>query len=406
MTGVQPRLARLVIPLLSLCCALPAFGALRSKRTRVIRPRTSSQRIVPGRPAARAAVARGSYSAALVVDAASGQVLFEKNADTPRAPASLTKMMTELITLESVDRGVISMHDTVTVPEEVRGVGGTRLRLRPGERMLLSDAVAAMAIASDNDAAVVVAHHVAGSVSRFVNLMNLRARELGMTSTRYVTVNGLDPAGPVGSITTARDQAILARNLIRHDLALKISSTVYDTIRTGQIIHTTNRLLGRCEGVDGLKTGYTSRAGFCLVSTAKKGDLRVVSVLLGASSNRRRFSESEALLNQIFSRYQKVPVIRKGQDLGHACTIPGGDPPQVRLVAGEDVGLLLPAQTHPEFTLRVAAPAALRPPVLEGSPVGQLQVLIGDSVAAKVPALAASTAHRAGRPGGALLRSD
>ena len=352
----------------------------------------------PSRPRAAAPARKlpASYSAALVVDAETGQVFFEKNQDEPRAPASLTKMMTELITLESAEKGTISLDDIVVVPTDVRTVGGTRVHLRPGDRLPLTDAIKAMAIASANDAAVAVAHHVAGSVDRFVEMMNQRARELGMDHTHYVTVNGLDPNNAPGSITTARDQALLARTLIRHRLALQISSTVYDTIRSRQIIHTTNRLLGRCEGVDGLKTGYTSKAGFCLVSTARKGDLRVVSVLLGATSNRRRFSESETLLNDVFSRFQKVPVIRKGQDLGQACSTAGGDPPQVRLVAGEDVDLLLPAAMHPDIRLRVTAPSAVHPPVAEGRALGRLQILIGDSLAAEAPAVADRPVRKTG----------
>ena len=395
MIAVQsPGRMRLLALVLSLVCSVPAAGSIRHAKSPAPRPRAKVTRSAPV-PAATAHRAP-SYSSALVVDAESGQVLFEKNPDEPRAPASLTKMMTELITLESADQGRISLNDTVSVPVDVRSVGGTRVHLRPGERLPLSDAVKAMCIASANDAAVTVAYHVAGSVDRFVDLMNARARELGMDHTHYVTVNGLDPANLPGSITTARDQALLARTLIRHRLALQISSTVYDTIRSRQIIHTTNRLLGRCEGVDGLKTGYTGRAGFCLVSTARHGDLRLVSVLLGATSNRRRFSESETLLNDAFSRFQKVPVIRKGQDLGKACTTLGGDPPQVRLVAGEDVDLLLPAAMRPEITLRVTAPSAVQSPVDEGRTLGQLQVLIGDSLAAEAPAVAARPVRKTG----------
>jgi serine-type D-Ala-D-Ala carboxypeptidase (penicillin-binding protein 5/6) len=373
-----------------LLCALPVEGSVRSRRHRPVRP------LRPPRSHISYQIRREPYAAALVVEAETGKILFEKNPDILRAPASLTKMMTELITLENLEKGAISLSDTVTVPSEVRITGGSRVRLRVGERIPLLEAMKAMAISSANDAAVVVATRVAGSPERFLAMMNLRAQQLGMTSTHYASIHGLDRNDQPGSITTARDQALLARTLLRHPMALRFSSTEWDTIRGRQVIHTTNRLLGRCPGVDGLKTGFTSKAGFCLVSTASRQGLRLVSVVLGAPSNRRRFSESEILLTAAFARYQKVPVIRKGQDLGRACTIMGGSPSQVRLVAGEDVALLLPVQSAREITLRVDAPSLLQPPVALGNPLGQLQVMIGDSLAAVVPAVAARRVSRAG----------
>jgi serine-type D-Ala-D-Ala carboxypeptidase (penicillin-binding protein 5/6) len=385
MINTSSRIGRIGLLLLCLVCGLSAMGAGRAKKRRVVRARPRSY-------ASQAA----TYASAIVVDCESGKVLFEKCPDIQRAPASLTKMMTELITMEAIDRGIVSLNDIVTVPEEVRAVRGSRVRLRPGEQLPLSEAMRAMAICSANDAAVAVAHHVAGSQARFVSLMNLRARELGMFGTTYVNPHGLDDSRLPGSMTSARDQAILARALVKHPLALEFSSTVTDTIRGGQVIHTTNRLLGRLNGVDGLKTGYTGKAGFCLVSTAQRGDMRVVSVLMGACSNRRRFSESAGLLTQIFDRFRRVSIIRKGQDLGHACTILGGDSPQVRLVAGEDVAVLLPAANKREVTYRVEAPSTLQPPVIEGKPLGQIQVLIGDSLALAVPAVADRNVHRAG----------
>jgi D-alanyl-D-alanine carboxypeptidase (penicillin-binding protein 5/6) len=253
----------------------------------------------------------------------------------------------------------------------------------------------AMAISSANDAALTLACHIAGSEERFVRIMNQRARELGMRSTRFVNPHGLDRNDQPGSITTARDLSVLARELLLHPMAIEISSTVADTIRGCQVIHTTNRLLGTCDGVDGLKTGYTGRAGFCLVSTAERGNLRVVSVLLGATSNRRRFSESAGLIASAYERFRKISIIRKGQDLGKACVISDGSTPQVRLVAGENVAVLLPASNSREIKMEVDAPPVIVPPIEAGAPIGLLRVLVGDSLAAQVPAVAARAVRKA-----------
>jgi D-alanyl-D-alanine carboxypeptidase (penicillin-binding protein 5/6) len=225
--------------------------------------------------------------------------------------------------------------------------------------------------------------------------MNRRARELGMSHTRYVNAHGLDRNDQPGSITTARDLSLLARQLVNHPLTLEISSTVSDTIRGCQVIHTTNRLLGTCEGVDGLKTGYTGKAGFCLCSTAERDGMRIVSVLLGATSNRRRFTESAGLLATAFARFRKIAVIHKGQDLDRACGIVGGSAGTVRLVAGEDVSVLMPAHRMPDIRILVEAPLSIASPVLRGTQIGLLRVLVGDSLAAAVPAVAARDVSKA-----------
>lgn len=385
MTGIHPRFARLTLLLLCVVCSLAVMGASRPKKQKAKKSHRAHKYVQQAE----------GYASAMVIEVETGNVLLEKKPDLERAPASLTKMMTELLTLEAVERGLVSLSDTVAVPPGVRQVGGSRVHLRPGERLPLEEVVRAMAISSANDAAYTVACHVAGSEASFVALMNLRSKELGMEHTHYVNSHGLDNSRLPGSRTTARDQSVLARALIKHRKALELSSTVLDTIRGGQVIRTTNRLLGRCDGVDGLKTGYTGKAGFCLVSTAQRGEMRVVSVVLGAPSNKRRFSESEGLLTQIFGRFRKINVIRKGQDVGRACAILGGSPPQVRLVAGEDVAVLLPVTNVRQVTYRVDAPQTLSAPVPLGQALGSIEVLVGDSLAAVVPAVAAREVRRA-----------
>lgn len=378
------RLARVVVCLLVLTFAVSTIASAASRKKK---PPKRSRNIYQQY--------REAYASALVVEAESGKILFEKSPDEPRAPASLTKMMTELLAIEALDGGKIRLTDTLIVPADVRAIRGSRVRLRPGERLPFGEALRAMAISSANDAAFTIANHLGGSETAFVVLMNRRARELGMSHTRYVNAHGLDRNDRPGSITTARDLALLARQLVSHPLTLEISSTVADTIRGCQVIHTTNRLLGTCEGVDGLKTGYTGKAGFCLASTAERDGMRVVSVLLGAASNRRRFSESAGLLASAFARFRKVAVIRKGQDLDRVCSIIGGSAGSVRLVAGEDVSVLMSMGRMPEVRVLVEAPLSIASPVLQGTPIGLLRVLVGDSLAAAVPAVAARDVSKA-----------
>ena len=380
----RPRLVRVLACLLALSFMVSGVASAASrKRKPPRRPRNVYQKY------------QQAYACALVVEAESGKILFEKSPDAPRAPASLTKMMTELLALEALDQGKVRLTDTLTVPADVRAIRGSRVRLRPGERLPFGEALRAMAISSANDAAFTIANHLGGSEPAFVVLMNRRARELGMLRTHYVNAHGLDRNDQPGSITTARDLSLLARQLVNHPLTLEISSTVSDTIRGCQVIHTTNRLLGTCEGVDGLKTGYTGKAGFCLCSTAERDGMRIVSVLLGATSNRRRFSESAGLLASAFASFRKIAVIRKGQDLDRACDIVGGSAGSVRLVAGEDVSVLMSSRRMPDIRVLVEAPLSITSPVLGGAQIGLLRVLVGDSLAAAVPAVAARDVSKA-----------
>jgi D-alanyl-D-alanine carboxypeptidase (penicillin-binding protein 5/6) len=343
----------------------------------------------------RAAIPRGpTYQAALVIEAETGRVLFEKNADTLRAPASLAKMMLELLALEALERREISPSDRVSVTNDVRGVRGSRIRLRPGERVTVQDLLSATTVCSANDAATALAIHLAGSTSACVQRMNRRAQELGMFHTRYENVHGLDRRGEPGNVTTARDLSILAQALIRRPEALALSRTVQTTIRERQTIRNTNRLLTSYPSVDGLKTGYTGPAGYCLVSTAERDGLRLVSVVLGSRSSRRRFHESAELLTKSFLQWQKVRVVHKGQDLGEDLAVLQGAEDSVRLVAGENLDVLIPSRHARDLHIAVAAPVSTRAPVSEGWTMGRVQVLVGDSVAAECRAVAAVTVPR------------
>ena len=329
------------------------------------------------------------FAAAIVIDPETGAVLYERDPDEQRAPASLTKMMTELLTIEALGRGEVALGDTVVVPYDVAYVGGTKAHLRPGEKVLFEDLLHAMVIASCNDAALTIAIHLAGSESGFAGRMNRRAEELGMHRTRYVNPHGLDRGEETR--TTARDQAILARALLSHEETLNISSRTSETIRGGQVVRNTNRLLSSYAGCDGLKTGYTSRAGYCLCSTARRDDLRLVSVVLGSPSSARRFNETTKLLDDAFARYERVKVLGKGEDLGHLLHVTGANPSDVALVSEGDVGVVVRAGEAASVHYRIDAPLTTEAPLTAGSPIGTIEVMVGDSVAVRAPAVAART---------------
>ena len=254
---------------------------------------------------------RGSpYRSALLVEAKTGRVL---KAYRPRRriyPASIVKMMTTLLAMEHLRRKKIGLRDVVTISRATQRVNNHQVHLRRGEKIRLKDLLKATMIYSANDAAHAVAEHVAGRTSRFVRLMNRRARQLGMSDTRFVNVNGLPPRGRrPANIMSARDASILARVLIKHPLVLTWTSKRTAPFRGRRhALVNTNRLMRSYPGMDGLKTGYYRRAGFSIVATAKQKNVRLISIVFGSRRSALRFREAKRLLTWGFKRYRKVKV--------------------------------------------------------------------------------------------------
>ncbi|MBD3163356.1 MAG: D-alanyl-D-alanine carboxypeptidase [Candidatus Eisenbacteria bacterium] len=336
-----------------------------------------------------------TFQAAVVVDAETGSVLYERNAREPRAPASLVKMMVQLLAIEALRVGEIGLEDEVVVPREACRVGGSKIYLWAGEKMSVRDLLYAVVVPSANDAATALAIHIAGSTESFVERMNRRAKELGMHQTTYVNVHGLDTSARPPTRTTAFDQAILARALVRDPAALALSSTRTTTIRSGQTIRSTNRLLGRFPGLDGLKTGFTSAAGFCLAATAERRGIRLISVVLGSSSSEKRFNETKNLLYEAFLQWQRIPIVAEGEDLGETVRVIGGHGDRMRLLAERDLEILIPTRRRDDLRVTVTAPASVRAPIGEGDEIGSVRVLLGDSLIAECAAVAARSVPRA-----------
>ncbi len=254
---------------------------------------------------------------AILIEASTGKVLYEKNADQALPPASMTKIMTLLLTMEAIEKGQIALEDNVLVSENASSMGGSQVYLEANSEYTLDEIIKAVCIASGNDAAVVLAEAIGGSTSNFVDMMNKRAKELGLTSTNFVNVYGLDADGHVSS---ARDMAIMARELIKHDLILQYSSIYEDYLekKDGSSLWmvNTNKLVRFYQGVDGLKTGYTSKAGYCLTATGKWNGLRLISVVMGEQSQEERTKDTTELLNYGKSNYKIKSILEENTSLG------------------------------------------------------------------------------------------
>lgn len=329
-----------------------------------------------------------SYQSAFVIEAETGKVLFEDKSHLSRAPASTVKTVLELIVMDMVEQGKVNLTDSITTSAWASKIGGSQVYLKQGEVFPLEDLMKAIAIHSANDACVAVAEHLAGSVEGFVDMMNQKAEELGLKDSHFVNVHGLDDDATAVNVTSAHDLAMIARELVKHPKVLAWSSTVEDTFRGGKfILSNTNHLLGKYAGLDGLKTGYTKRAGFCLVATAKRNDLRLISVVMGAPSNKMRFSESARLLSMVFNQYKKVPVVREGETLGEVKVVRGKEE-KVRLTARTGFSALLRKGQEKLIKRDVKKPDEHPAPVRQGEALGVLRVFLGDSLLTTVDAVA------------------
>ena len=290
--------------------ALNTSAARPARQPRRARPLVSAE--YPLLPPDRA------FAAVLLADAETGQVLFSQNDHKQWPAASLTKMMVGLLALEGVERGLLSLQTPVTISRRASQAGGRTINLRPGEVFPLEDLLRAMLVTSANDAAVAVAERLKGSTEACVLVMNKRAQELGMLQTRYQTVNGLPPTdGSPPDVSSAADMATLARALVKHTQVLRWTALNRVPFREGRImLPNTNRLVGKVAGVDGLKTGFTYKARFNLVSTAQRGPLRLIAVVMGGRSSRIRFRTAENLLEWGFAHSVRLPLVKGGEPPG------------------------------------------------------------------------------------------
>ena len=319
-----------------------------------------------------------SAPSALLMDADSGKILYEKNAHEQRPCASITKVMTLTLVLEAVDSGKIHMDDVVTASQHAASMGGSDIWLEEGEQMTVDDMIKATAVASANDAAVALAEFVSGSEEDFVAAMNEKARELGMTDTVFKNCNGLDEEGHV---TSAYDVALMSRELMRHPQIFDYTNIWLDSLRDGatQIVNT-NKLLKTYDGITGLKTGTTGDAGSCISATAERNGLRLIAVVLGADSGKARFKDAAALLDHGFANYESREL--RSEEPLESIAVEGGMDAKVALSCTDKAHLTVPKGEGEGITRELELPESLIAPVKKGDKVGILRYLLnGEEIA-------------------------
>ncbi len=336
-------------------------------------PASASHR-VRHRKARRAGKPVPLYRGALLEDADSGAVLYELNPEMQWPPASMAKMMLLLVADDQIKAGKVSLNSLVRISAHAASTGGTRLGLREGQVYPLRELMKAAIIRSANDAAVAVAEKIAGSTDACVRLMNRRARSLGMTHTVYNTVDGLPPR-PAHDVdfTDAYDLALLGRTLIKNTNLLQWSSQEEALFDNGEaVLHNTNHLIGHFEVCDGIKTGFTYHAGFNLTATAKRGDMRLIAVVLGAPSNPERFRQAARILQWGFDNYTRVAIIKRGAPIPAHVQVTQG--PLIQPIAADDLKVVVAKSRIRDLKVDYDVPASITGPLAVGAPLGQVIV--------------------------------
>ena len=326
-------------------------------------------------------------AAAILVDEDSGTVLYEKNADARRPIASITKVMTLLLTFEALEAGKISLDDFVPVSEHAYHMGGSQIWLEPGEEMTLNDMLKAICISSANDAAVAVAEYVGGSEPAFAEVMNARAAELGMTNTHFVDACGLDEPE---HLSTARDVAVMSREMLLHHTEVRDYCSIWmDTLRGGatQLVNT-NKLLKSYSGITGLKTGTTGKAGVCISASAERDGLRLIAVVLGAASGKERFQAASTLLDYGFSHFESAAA-ELPADAPLSLPVERGTAESVALTYTAPERCLMPKGESSTLQVALDLPQKLAAPIRAGETVGTVKISNGSAELASYPVMAA-----------------
>ena len=333
---------------------------------------------------------------ALLMDIATGTVLYESNAHEKLAPASVTKVMTMLLIMEAIDGGKIGWDDTVTASEAAAAKGGSQIYLKVGETMSVSDMVKSIAVSSANDCACAMAEHIAGSESAFVELMNSRAKELGMNDTNFVNCTGLDDGENASQHrTSAYDIALMSRQLLKYHPDITKFTTIWmDTVRGGAFgLANTNKLIRFYDGATGLKTGFTSGAGYCLSASAEREGLGLIAVVMGCKTSQERFAACKSMLDYGFANFALIsPALPENA----AVPVKLGKRDTVRAIPGEAAELLVDKAQRNNISTDVKLDAEVTAPVSQGQRLGTLTVRAGEQILAEVPLVAAEGVARKG----------
>ena len=342
----------------------------------------------------QAAELKVAGKSSLLMDVATGTVLQEHNAHEKLAPASVTKIMTMLLIMEAVDSGKITMSDMVTASETAAAKGGSQIFLKAGETMSVSDMLKSIAVSSANDCACAMAEHIAGSEEAFVTRMNERAAELGMQDTHFVNCTGLDDdPDAVNHRTSAHDIALMSRELLKNHPDIKKFTTIWmDTVRNGTFgLSNTNKLVRFYQGATGLKTGFTSGAGYCLSATAMREGMELIAVVMGADTSANRNNACKQLLDYGFSNFAVItPELTEAEPVA----VKLGKQDTVDAVLGDSGIMLIDKAQKSAVTMEMSMEESVTAPVSRGQRLGTLTLKVGEQILKEVPLVAAEGVER------------
>ena len=330
---------------------------------------------------------------AILMEEATGNILYESNPDERLPIASVTKVMTMLLIMEAVDSGKISLDDMVTVSENAMSYGGSTMFLETGEQLTVNDMLKGIAVASANDGCVAMAEHLAGSESACVDMMNEKAKELGMENTHFMNTNGLDEDDHYSS---ARDVAIMSRELMKHETIFNYTSIWMDTLRGGKFqLANTNKLIRFYDGANGLKTGSTSKALCCLSAAAKRNDMQLIAVVLGAPTSAERFASAKSLLDYGFANYAVNTQITAGDEVQKIAVEKGVDK-EVGVVAGDSCSTLVKKGQEDNITKEIKIDETITAPIEAGQKIGTMTISRDGEVIADIDLNASSAVEKKG----------
>lgn len=330
---------------------------------------------------------------AILMEEATGNILYESNPDERLPIASVTKVMTMLLIMEAVDSGKINLDDMVTVSENAMSYGGSTMFLETGEQLTVNDMLKGIAVASANDGCVAMAEHLAGSESAFVDMMNEKAKELGMENTHFMNTNGLDEDDHYSS---ARDVAIMSRELMKHETIFNYTSIWMDTLRGGKFqLANTNKLIRFYDGANGLKTGSTSKALCCLSAAAKRNDMQLIAVVLGAPTSAERFASAKSLLDYGFANYAVNTQITAGDEVQKIAVEKGVDK-EVGVVAGDSCSTLVKKGQEDNITKEIKIDETITAPIEAGQKIGTMTISRDGEVIADIDLNASSAVEKKG----------
>lgn len=339
-------------------------------------------------PSAKAAPLEVGGKSALLMELSTGKILYEKNAHEPLPPASVTKVMTMLLIMEAIDNGQIGWNDPVTASEAAAAKGGSQIYLKVGETMTVTDMVKSIAVSSANDCACAMAEHIAGSEAAFVDKMNQRAKELGMNDTHFVNCTGLDDdPNAKEHLTSAYDIALMSRELMLHHPDIRKFTTIWmDTVRNGEFgLSNTNKLVRFYPGATGLKTGFTSGAGYCLSATAQRDGMELAAVVMGCATSAERFAACKGMLDYGFATYA---VVNPSLEEAPAVPVVLGKEEAVNAVLGEFDPVLIEKAQKGSISTQIELEKEIAAPVSKGQRLGTFTVKCGDQVLAQIPLIA------------------